>query len=132
MMQASSLDSDMLILLILFVGTSALLMVIAIPLMLRRIPPNALYGFRTPQTLRNPELWYEINAYAGRRLLVAGGVGVVAAIALYGWPGWTVDAYALVYMAVVVSLLTATLIQSLRRMKSLGKGKDKPETRQNG
>src|SRR5207249_11776864 len=34
------------------------LAVIAAPLALRLVAPNRLYGFRTPATLSNPELWY--------------------------------------------------------------------------
>lgn len=49
----------------------ALLAIIAIPLALRLIGPNAWYGFRTPATLADPLLWYSANAFAGRALLVA-------------------------------------------------------------
>ncbi|WP_082629249.1 SdpI family protein [Chthonomonas calidirosea] len=45
---------------------------LAIPLIQRRVPPNRLYGFRTPKTLRNESIWYQANAYAGKTLLLYG------------------------------------------------------------
>jgi hypothetical protein len=30
------------------------------------------YGFRTKHMLSNPEVWYEVNAYAGKSLFVSG------------------------------------------------------------
>lgn len=49
----------------------ALIAVLGIPLMLELVPPNRLYGFRTPQTLTNRELWYRANRFAGYALFVA-------------------------------------------------------------
>ena len=44
-------------------GAGAIVLIaLAGPLLLRRIPPNGLYGFRTPSTLRDERLWYEVNA----------------------------------------------------------------------
>ena len=44
---------------------------IAIPLILRRVPPNSLYGFRTPRTLADRDLWFRVNHFAGWALLIA-------------------------------------------------------------
>lgn len=49
-----------------------LCVMLAIPLLQRRVPPNPLYGFRTPKTLRNEAIWYQANAYAGKTLLLYG------------------------------------------------------------
>ena len=59
--------------------------IIAIPLALRMIGPNAWYGFRTPETLADPELWYSANAFAGRAMLVA---AIVSAVLLWLRPAW--------------------------------------------
>ena len=45
---------------------ASLFALMAIPLILRKIPRNGAYGFRTPKTLSNDELWYKANAYFGR------------------------------------------------------------------
>lgn len=54
--------------------TGLLLAGIAIPFVKRRIPPNALAGFRTPKTMSSPEVWYEANAIMGWDLLWCGVV----------------------------------------------------------
>lgn len=53
---------------------------LAIPLILRRVPPNWIYGFRTTTTLSNKEIWYKANTFAGKLLL---GAGIVALILAY-------------------------------------------------
>ncbi len=80
-------------LLLTYIFASVLLMVISIPLMQRRIKPNVWYGFRTPKTLRNSELWYDVNAYSGRGLFISGLVTIAAAIVLYPLK-LSIDAYA--------------------------------------
>jgi repressor LexA len=35
-----------------------LLMLLSLPLLWGRIPPNGLYGFRVRATLDNPDIWY--------------------------------------------------------------------------
>ncbi len=46
--------------------------VLGIPLIARKIPPNALYGYRTPTTLSDEGIWYEANHGAGKDLVLAG------------------------------------------------------------
>lgn len=43
----------------------------SIPLMLKLVPPNRLYGFRTRQTLADRETWYRANRFAGCALFIA-------------------------------------------------------------
>lgn len=38
------------------------------------MPPNGAYGFRTRQTLADPELWFRVNRFAGCALFIASGV----------------------------------------------------------
>ncbi len=49
-----------------------LLLVLAVPLMLRWVPRNRLYGFRVAATLRDDAVWYEVNASAGRHSVMLG------------------------------------------------------------
>jgi uncharacterized membrane protein len=78
--------------------TFALLAALNVPLMLRRIRPNGLYGFRTPRTLSSPEVWYPANAFAGRALLIAAIVSLAAT--------WLVPepAYATVWVPLLICL----------------------------
>ena len=49
-----------------------LLIGLAIPLVLRRVKPNHLYGFRVPATFADEHVWFEMNARAGRHMIVIG------------------------------------------------------------
>src|SRR5258705_13124860 len=61
----------------------ALFIVLAIPLMLRKVRPNVLYGYRTRATLTNETLWYEANAHFGRGFLIGSAASGVAALVLW-------------------------------------------------
>lgn len=65
----------------LYLGLYAVLIVAALPLLLRWVPPNRWYGFRFPGARINPELWYEINALGGQLfisgLLICGVINIV-------------------------------------------------------
>ena len=55
-----------------------LIAVLSLPLILRWVRPNPLYGFRTPRTLARDDVWYPANAFAGRALLLAACAGAAA------------------------------------------------------
>ncbi len=50
---------------------------VCIPLLLRKVPPNAIYGFRTPKTLSDPQIWYEANYRGAVDLTVASVIGLL-------------------------------------------------------
>jgi uncharacterized membrane protein len=56
----------------LFVAIGALLASLSVPLALGKVPPNRFYGFRTPRTVSDPELWVPVNQMAGRALVPMG------------------------------------------------------------
>jgi hypothetical protein len=62
---------------------ASIFVVFAIPLILRKVPRNNLYGFRTRATLSDDFLWFEANAHFGRRLLVSAVFSAVAVLVLY-------------------------------------------------
>lgn len=47
-----------------------LILLIAIPLFLKKIPPNSLYGIRLSKSFQSETNWYAINAYAGKQMIV--------------------------------------------------------------
>ena len=57
-----------------------LFVIVGIPLILRRVPPNQVYGFRISKKVFRPEVWYPVNALGGWMLLVLGLV-----LAGLGW-----------------------------------------------
>jgi hypothetical protein len=53
------------------------LILLSIPLALRWVPRNRLYGFRIGATLRHDAVWYDVNAHSARQFIVLGAVMVV-------------------------------------------------------
>jgi uncharacterized membrane protein len=105
--------------LVLYAVIGVLMVVLALPLVKCRVKPNWLYGFRVPQTLSDPEVWYAVNAHFGRRLFVTGVATTLAAILLYRVPGLDVDSYAWALLAVFGAFFGVGLVQSWRYMKTL-------------
>jgi uncharacterized membrane protein len=52
----------------------ALLIVLAVPMILQKVPRNSWYGFRTPYTLSSDQVWYRANRISGVTLAAAGAV----------------------------------------------------------
>jgi hypothetical protein len=101
----------------LFTGSGLLLSALSIPLILRKIKPNGLYGFRVKATLEAPTLWYAVNAYSDWRLLAAGLCIILAAVGLYLVPGLSLDGYALACLGVFAVVFWVGLVQSIRYMR---------------
>jgi uncharacterized membrane protein len=56
----------------------ALLMIaVAVPMAMRKVPPNGFYGFRTPKTMGDSRVWYDANQKAGINMIVAGVLALV-------------------------------------------------------
>lgn len=95
------------------------MIVLALPLILGRIPPNTWYGFRIRLTLDDSEIWYPANRRAGWLLLIVGVLNMVAAVLLVLVPGLTENAYGLWMSAFMVASLLPCLILSVRYAKDL-------------
>jgi uncharacterized membrane protein len=68
--------------LLIYFGVGLLVAALALPMMYDKIPPNGFYGFRTPRTLSDPNVWYPANRVAGRNLAVAGVIVATTALVL--------------------------------------------------
>lgn len=88
-----------------------LIFLLAVPMILRRVPPNALYGVRTKASFASEADWYRINAIGGRYLAVSGVIVLVAGIVGFFVPASTRNSYSV--SAGVVALL-AVIIPCLR------------------
>src|SRR4051812_49823778 len=104
----------MALLLVLFVAAGLLLSGLSVPLILRKVGPNPLYGFRVRQTLEDPAVWYPANAYAAKGLLAVGLGTCTAAVALYLVPGIGVGVYAAAVGVVALAGLAVNLILTFR------------------
>jgi hypothetical protein len=71
-----------LILMLTYILVGALFIGVAVPLIQGRIKPNPWYGVRVPKTLNNPDTWYAVNAYFGRRFAVIGLLVAIAGVTL--------------------------------------------------
>ena len=59
------------------------LIAISLPMMYDKVPPNGFYGFRTPRTMSDPNLWYPANRVAGRNLAFAGLIVSTTALVVF-------------------------------------------------
>jgi len=49
-----------------------ILIALSVPLILRRVPPNPVYGLRVAATYKDRQVWYDANAASGRDMFVLG------------------------------------------------------------
>jgi uncharacterized membrane protein len=97
-----------------------ILAIIAIPMILNRIKPNHFYGFRVKRTMENPEIWYQVNEFAGKQLFVAGIAIILLAIGLSLILNLDLQTYSLITPGINIALLLVALIRSVRYLNSLG------------
>lgn len=109
----------MIILMMLFLFSGLLLATLSIPMVMGKIPPNGLYGFRVKKTMDNPEIWYTVNVYSGKWLLAASLVQALAAVVAFYIPGITLDVYAYIVLAVWVVVFGVALTASIRYLNSI-------------
>jgi uncharacterized membrane protein len=94
---------------------------LGVPLVRRSVPPNWVYGFRLPQTVNDPALWYPANEYAGR-WMIAIGIGMLAAAVAGYFTPLSLDVYAITVVAIAgggaMAMLVACLVWLTRRLRS--------------
>ena len=101
----------------LVIGAAIVTALIALPLALRQIPRNRLYGVRTRRTLADDRVWYETNAYGGRCLIVASAVTIVVVVIL----GLTPLPRDLLVPAGVVALVVPSLVAAVLAVRHAGR-----------
>jgi len=57
--------------------------ILSVPLILEKVKPNVLYGFRVKKTLSNKEIWYKVNKYTGRDIFIAGLILSIGSIVFF-------------------------------------------------
>jgi uncharacterized membrane protein len=99
--------------LVTILACNALFALVSLPLVLRKIPRNGFYGYRTRATLGSDFVWYEANAYFGWRFLFASIVTCIAAVLLYRSGALEPGTYLKVSVALLVApVLVAALLTS--------------------
>jgi uncharacterized membrane protein len=93
------------------VATGIVLILIALPLLLRWIGPNRLYGLRVPATFADEWVWYEANAKSGRDMVIVGITLIILPFALQAIPIIRPTAHlALVAMATVTGIVIVAIV----------------------
>lgn len=106
--------------LVTILACAGLFLLLAIPLILRKIPRNSLYGFRTLKTLKSDRVWYEANFFFGWGMVFSSLTSAAAIIILYKLAVLTPNQYinsSLVILAVPIVmaiLLTLLRIQKIK------------------
>jgi uncharacterized membrane protein len=100
-------------------AVDALMIGLSIPLILRKVPRNVVYGFRTLATLSDDFVWYEANAYFGRRLVVFSLVSAAAVLVLYSGRVVPQEFFIPSTIAVMAIPPLIAMVQTLRFMRSL-------------
>lgn len=101
---------------VLLLLSAVLLIVLAIPLWMRMVPPNRFYGVRTRATLGDEQRWYVVNASAGFDLFISGialllGILVIERIGA----AWPPEFRNLAAAALLVALLVRVSVRGLKR-----------------
>ncbi|HEY5074362.1 MAG TPA: SdpI family protein [Pyrinomonadaceae bacterium] len=96
------------------------LIAISLPMMYDKVPPNGFYGFRTPRTMSNPNLWYPANRVAGRNMVLAGLIVIMTALVVFAMQK-TIHPKTAALTLLVVSLasLTGAVIHSLMALRRM-------------
>ena len=110
-----------LLLMFMFVALGLLQVGIAVPLALRRVKRNYIYGVRLPKTLSNDAIWYDANEYGGRQLLWSGLASVLLTIIAYFVPELqsSQQTYAYVCVAIYIVPLSVGLSSTLKYVAKL-------------
>ena len=102
--------------------SAVLLMLVSLPLWYRKVPMNSFYGARFRESFKSERNWYEINAEAGRLLMLSS-----LPILFYGVIGFALPLSALVWYSIgsavvnVASILVAS-VQSYIAARRIDKG----------
>ena len=102
-----------------FAVLGLLYILLAIPMIGRRVKLNPWYGFRTPKTLSSDRIWYAANEHSGRMLFVSGVATILGAILLAPLGIISADAYVLgctIVMAATLIYTTYLSFMFLRRL----------------
>ena len=96
------------------IASCVMFAIMSIPLVLRLVPPNGIYGFRTSVTHSSPGVWYSANAFMGWALLIA---AILSATLLVVLPG-TVKRWLL--WATFLLPMVAAIVASFAYLDHLG------------
>lgn len=99
----------------LLIASASALIALAVPLRLRRVPPNRFYGVRTRATLADGTTWYDVNARSGQDLLVAGVVSLAGIFVIDALGArWAPELRALASASILIVTLAVVTVRATR------------------
>jgi len=111
---------DNFILVIIFVIAGFMEVILGMPLLLEKIKPNWFYGFRTPKTMSNKEIWYKSNKYLGRDFIIIGIILIVGSLFLLTpVNGFSIEEIAYIELFLTLIPIIIVLIRGFAYLKKL-------------
>jgi uncharacterized membrane protein len=105
---------------IMFLFMGVLFIALSVPLMLKKVPPNNWYGFRTPKTLSDEKIWYEVNRISAQGMALVGLVLVVVTLALMLLAKEMADVTKLIVIgAIAIVALAFALFRSFKALSQM-------------
>lgn len=104
---------------VMFLGISLLIIGLHLPLAMKRIRPNALYGFRVRATMRDERVWYLANAYFAR-MAIGIGIVTIALATLLRFTTVPPAAYIAICVLVFFGGLILAIILTFRHIGQIG------------
>jgi uncharacterized membrane protein len=92
-----------------FLIADAVIAMAAVPLAMRLIPPNPVFGVRTARALDDTTLWYNVNAVAGQLLLAASGISAILLMMYQGTLLRSFWAQFFVFLIPILAAVASTL-----------------------
>jgi hypothetical protein len=110
-----------------------IIIVIALPLIFRFVPPNYWYGFRINATIRNKKIWYLINEFFGWGMTISSIISMVIILFLFNYQYIPPIIYMNINIAMVLIPQTITLLLTISYLNHvLEKEKDNMNKKENG
>ncbi len=105
--------------------TGLLLAVVALPLIFRKIRRNNFYGFRLTYTLKDDDIWYEVNAMLGKHLFIQGIVLLIlGGVSLVVVNSQLVQLVAsIIFIVILIGGIIYSLILGTKKMNAMAREK---------
>ena len=94
---------------------------LAVPLAMRRVRRNSLYGMRFPQSYASEDAWLAINQYGGRRMLLVSPLLIAVGVVSLFLPLQTDFGFAIVIAFVPLIFILVAVFQTWRFARAYGK-----------
>lgn len=99
-------------------GFPVLLVFLAVPMILRLVPPNRFYGYRTAASLSSAENWYHANFVSGCGLALAGVLMFGLALGIATWvPEWSDTKLLLVTVLIQTTIISLALLVAVLQVE---------------